>query len=120
MASGKTKEIEEEAMFTSRFNFRGASNEGRDNRRSPSQPQRFSAPRSTESSGPGNVSTGKSVSRRSACNYCGKLNHWEADCDLKKLDDQIVQLQVRPANLHRPKTQAHVVEFEEETELTAV
>lgn len=35
------------------------------------------------------------------CNYCSKTGHWEANCDLKKLDDQIADLQLKAAGIRR-------------------
>lgn len=39
--------------------------------------------------------------RVGSCNYCNKQGHWEVECNLKKLDHQISQLQLRASNLRR-------------------
>lgn len=43
------------------------------------------------------------------CNYCGKVSHQEVDCNLKKVKEQINQLQLWALAMRKPR-QAHLVE----------
>jgi hypothetical protein len=44
------------------------------------------------------------------CDYCSRKNHLSPSCDLKKLDEQIAQMQIRAATLRGAKHQVNLVE----------
>ena len=44
------------------------------------------------------------------CDHCSRKNHLSSTCDLKRLDEQIAQMQVRAATLRGAKRQVNLVE----------
>lgn len=113
--AGKITEVEGEANLLSRF--RGGHSRSRDHRPFTNRAYPLSSrPVDSGTSNPGHV---KSSRRSGSCNYCGKANHWEADCDLKKVDEQIAQLQIRASNLRRHKTQAFITELDADEDYSA-
>ena len=50
------------------------------------------------------------------CDYCSKKNHLSHSCDLKKLDEQIAQMQIRAATLRGAKQQVNLVESDLEVQ----